>query len=1843
MQKSVVKIFIAIGIICIMFVIGAVCFLGNMDKKNIVKDTIFSIKNTDILTTTEAEASGTVNSNFTNEKIKGSTVWPIVDVTKYTYKNKEKTASKGTLPALTECLVIDASLENERFKVKYVTNGKAWTDSSAKFEECWVNARRMLINLPDICDNIQYDIKNAYKSIFKIGSKSRGDVVAIDGLTDRQLYTYDNYDGKVDGKVYNPKLNRNEFVCPVIFPFAEEVAKAEKNAEAKGYYLKIYDGYRPQEDVCDKFWNSTYNAMNSSTSAYNLINKNGWTLGWFVANPSNGRSSDHARGTAIDVTLVSQTDGKEISTKSDMHDLSTNSVKTLNPGTNYNVTPTVNYTEGTMTLHKIMVEDSALGGLPSEWWHYNIPRDNTEFNNYVGKKNITYTNKIEFIAEDVRFSPATKIVTNKRTASITANKEIKAVTSEQGKIWKISSDKKTVSCEYTENIQDKVTIKDSNGNSITKNVNVKNIDNKVDITSAPQYSPNVATNGNVKVYINANEELKSVNGGTGNWQIDGNCAIGTYSNNTNGNQTITVEDLYGNIKEITVNVNNIDKTAPTISTQQCIMENKVWILIRANEEIQNAGSENQTNAYYLNKGTAKDVMNGYITDMKAYNSEITVDNNNMNMYAILNYDSNYNSETITIKDKAGNSTNKTIEISGIDDKGPTLTIKYNDGINTYNDNNYSTNKDVTVTIKADEQIQPIDGWTLSNDNTILTKHYDAPRKETIEVKDKYNNVTASKIFVKIDKQAPSITSPKEEVISNSESIRLEIYFDEPVIPTDNSWRINNTVSIIKDYTTDEEEIVTVNDKAGNEFNFKVIVTKEGNKLIAKVTDTVSPILEKIQYGTKEPTYYNVNVELIINEKVNEVENWNLKEGTGTYEGKWILSRMYESNVDNDEVEITDIDSNKIVGNSDTEDYVQDGKVKISVTNIDRESPVITLNSASQTDDNIILNVNEPIYSVKSVNNTNWTIDNENNSAKIKGNIQKGTSEILKVLDIARNATWIEVTKDESGQVVVNKGSYLESLTYSHPKQVTKVTAQIKISNKVGKVNNKQIETGETIDGWTLREGVGTQAGKSILEKVYTSNVESEEVLIEDLEGNKIIGENVHNGIVTISINNIDSTLPQKNTSSIEIENSPTKTIYCRGEILDLTGLKLNVKYDDETQDTVEYENGNSNGIEVSLYGSDKSNVIMLSQVGQQQRVIVYFENQTTWFYITVNEVPTVQNIKIKSLPSTLKYNIGDTLSTDGLSLTVEYSDDTSQDITEGYNVEPITLDSAGKKTINVIYEGKTASFDVHVSDSNSSLQSIKIKEWPDKDYIEGQIIDTDGIKITAEYYDGKILDVTDGFTIEPTTVLKKGKQIVTITYEGKQIEKIITVSKKQITNLELVKLPNTTTYNLGISVDLTGIQLKASYNNGSEETIDNINNLICEPEVLTEPGNNKVTVSLKGYETKQVEIDVTVKDVDVKKIEVKPDVTKTYYKGDKININYLEVIATFTDESTDLITTGFTIEPEVLENEGLQEVLVTYKGKTTLVSINVKDATIQSIRIKDEPQKKSFVIGELLNKEDFVGLVVEAQYSDGSTQNINLDELEIEDTVFSEEGTKLIKVICKGKETSFEVNVRKLKFQIVGIGKQPNTLEYYKGDKLDVTGLELYVIDEYGDIKTINPTLYNEITFSPIELNTVGIQKIKVQNGNNEDYITFDVTVKEKQEGKNTDSNNEQNDNNNSNKEDNSNKAENNQGDTNQNNSNEDGIEQNNSSQNSKDNINNNNQNDKKKQNGSNSTNSNGNNNETEENISQQNNYKDANTAKTRLPQTGTQISVFMIVLGVVILLSTSICCGLYVGYNKSK
>ena len=140
---------------------------------------------------------------------------------------------------------------------------------------------------------------------------------------------------------------------------------------------------------------------------------------------------------------------------------------------------------------------------------------------------------------------------------------------------------------------------------------------------------------------------------------------------------------------------------------------------------------------------------------------------------------------------------------------------------TYSNDGNPTNQDVTVTIQANEQLQPVEGWTLSDDGMSLTKTYSDKTSETVTVKDLTGNAIEVPVNVTdIDKLGPTVTVKNE---TTEDGVLVTIETSEP-IQTPDGWTKVSDTKYTKLYTENTSEDIIVYDLAGNATKAHVTVS-----------------------------------------------------------------------------------------------------------------------------------------------------------------------------------------------------------------------------------------------------------------------------------------------------------------------------------------------------------------------------------------------------------------------------------------------------------------------------------------------------------------------------------------------------------------------------------------------------------------------------------------------------------------------------------------------------------------------------------------------------------------------------------------------------------------------------------------------------------------------------------------------------------------------------------------------------------------------------------------------------------------------------------------------------------
>ncbi len=476
---------------------------------------------------------------------------------------------------------------------------------------------------------------------------------------------------------------------------------------------------------------------------------------------------------------------------------------------------------------------------------------------------------------DVKYS--TTEPTNKSvTVTITSNKELKEL---EG--WKLSADKLSITKEYTQNVTEEITVQDFAGNTGKAKVTINNID-----VTAPEvevkYSTTETTHDTVTVTVKSNEKLKEVKG----WTLLEDKLILTKEYTDNTEETLIIYDLAGNERKIPIRIANIDKVELEAKVEYSTTEatkGTVKVTIKANKKIKQV------------EGWTLDEAGVTLTKTYAQNAE----------------------EVVELQDLTGNKVKVNIKINNIDTTVPQVEVKYS--------TTEVTKKKVTVTIVANEKLQELEGWKLSEDKLTLTKDYYKNVEEEITILDLVGNKRTIPIKItNIDMVELEAEVKYSTTELTRETVKVTIKANKDIQSVEGWILEEDGETLTKVYTQNKKEEVTICDFAGNEKKVTITISN---------IDTTAPEVE-VKYSTTKTTTENVTVEIVANEQITGIEGWSLSSDKTT------LTKTYSQNKE-EEVTIYDL-----AGNS--------RKVTIKVNNIEKKDNTTAGGTIPKTGKNVII-------------------------------------------------------------------------------------------------------------------------------------------------------------------------------------------------------------------------------------------------------------------------------------------------------------------------------------------------------------------------------------------------------------------------------------------------------------------------------------------------------------------------------------------------------------------------------------------------------------------------------------------------------------------------------------------------------------------------------------------------------------------------------------------------------------------------------------------------------------------------------------------------------------------------
>lgn len=536
-----------------------------------------------------------------------------------------------------------------------------------------------------------------------------------------------------------------------------------------------------------------------------------------------------------------------------------------------------------------------------------------------------------------------------------------------------------------------------------------------------------------------------------------------------------------------------------------------------------------------------------------------------------------------------------------------------------------------------------------------------------------------------------------------------------------------------------------------------------------------------------------------------------------------------------------------------------------------------------------------------VDKTNMCVEIEYDDGSIEQvtNYEVDTETSLSRADKTRTITYKEgdITLEKEIDVPVLPAEIQKISIKQYPDDVNYVVGQKFFSNGLILLVKYADETEEEItEDFTLDLPDG-----SVLTKVETKTVKV-----------NYMGQEVKFDINVKENNDIQA---------LTIMDGSIETNYEIGEKLDLRGLVL-------------ISEGSNNDIKViwGNYECEPAEGTELNTKGQQTITIKY-AGKSAVLNINVGE-HQVEEIEIENLPKT-KYVVGQALDLTGLKLKVMYNNGTEEIVETGYtsSIENGTIfNNVENKTIEISYKEKTTSFDIDVV--KKQVEKLKGISAPTKTkYKVGEALDLSGVKFKAIYNDGEEKEIETGYTssIPNGTILDTiGYNPIILEYEGKTITALVFVGEIAIESISINTEPDKVVYQVGEQLDLTGLSIKAKYENGEENIIKSGFETTPEDgEELNIKGQKEVTVKL-GEKTATFNVDVQGKKDAPTLTEIKiakaPDKTK-YKVGENFDKTGMVVKAIYSDGNSKEVTDYICMPEEQLEKE-TTEITIIYTEDT---------------------------------------------------------------------------------------------------------------------------------------------------------------------------------------------------------------------------------------------------------------------------------------------------------------------------
>ena len=311
-------------------------------------------------------------------------------------------------------------------------------------------------------------------------------------------------------------------------------------------------------------------------------------------------------------------------------------------------------------------------------------------------------------------------------------------------------------------------------------------------------------------------------------------------------------------------------------------------------------------------------------------------------------------------------------------------------------------------------------------------------------------------------------------------------------------------------------------------------------------------------------------------------------------------------------------------------------------------------------------------------------------------------------------------------------------------------------------------------------------------------------------------------------------------------------------------------------------------------------------------------------------------LAVTGAPTKTAYDVGEAFDPTGLSVTVTYADNTTEDVTADCTFSPATM-ASGTTEVTITYQRAGRTLTATQAVTVRQLSGISVATAPTKTaYYIGETFDASGMVIKATMSDGSTKTVT-GWTYSPTGALTANTTAVTISYTENGVTKTTTqaITIRALVSIAITTAPTKTAYKYGEKFSSAGMAVTATYNDNSTRVVSG---WTYSPTGNLTLSNTAITVSYtENGVTKTTTQAITVSNT-LSSIAVTTAPSKTaYFTGDTFDTAGMVVTATMADGSTKAVT-GYTCSPTTMASNTTAVTISYTEGgvtKTTTQAVTV--------------------------------------------------------------------------------------------------------------------------------------------------------------------------------------------------------------------------------------------------------------------------------------------------------------------